>query len=183
MRTTVAALAALAALASPATAEEVEHPAYKSWARHPIGTYVTIRSVTTSLGSALTTTTTYKLLELKADKAVLQVRKVSDATGTTVESPTSSYDQQRMFPLFPGVKKEDVGKPANASMQGEETLKLAGREIKTVWYDTKGRGDAGETLTRTWLSEEVPGRLVKAVTRIPKASTVVTLELTEFKTP
>ena len=43
--------------------------------------------------------------------------------------------------LFPGVKKEQIGKPTKALAQGEETLKLAGREIKTFWYDTKDRGD------------------------------------------
>src|SRR5262249_40334962 len=133
--------------------------------------------------STITTTTTYKLLELKKDKAVLEVRKVSDATGARVESPPGTYDQQRMFPLFPGVKKEDIGRPTNAVSPGEESLQLARREIQTVWFDTKGRGEAGETLTRTWMSEDVPGRLVRAVTRIPKASTTVTLELTEFKVP
>src|SRR5262249_7444475 len=107
----VIALACSLTLTPVAPAEEVEHPAFKSWARHPIGTSVTTRTVTTSLGRTITTTTTYKLLEVRADKAVLETRTVSDATGTTVEGLPSKYDQQRMFPVFPGVKKEDIGKP------------------------------------------------------------------------
>jgi hypothetical protein len=183
MRPTLAALAILAAAALAATAEEVEHPTYKSWARHPIGTSVTVRTVTACPTSTITTTTTTTLLELGEKKAVLGTRRVSDATGTLVEGRPEKQDQARMFPLFPGVKKEDIGKPYKAIAQGEETLSLAGREIKTFWYDTKGRGDAGEMSTRTWLSDDVPGRVVRAVTKIPKAETTVTVELTELKAP
>lgn len=186
MKTALAILcvfSTLNGLAARSNAEEVEHPAFKSWAAHPVGTSIAIRSVTSCPASRLTTTTTYKLLELKEDRAILETRKVSDATGQLSEGLPDKMEQRRKFPLLPGVKKEQIGKPLNPIAQGEETLKLAGREIKTFWYDTKGQGDAGETLTRTWMSEDVPGRLVKAVTKIPRADTTVTLELVEFKTP
>lgn len=183
MRAGLAAFAVFACLAPSARAEEVEHPAYKSWARHPVGTTISTRSVTESPAGKLTTTTTYKLLALKSDKAVLEIRRVSDATGSLEGGPPQIYEQPRMFPLLPGVKKEQIGKPSNAQAQGEETVTLVGREIKAVWYDSKARGEAGETSTRTWMSDDIPNRLVKAVTKIPKASTTVTVELVEFKTP
>src|SRR5262245_45260490 len=114
MRASPAAFAILACLALSAQAEEVEHPAYKSWARHPIGTTISTRSVTESPGGKLTTTTTYTLKALKADKAVLEIRRVSDATGSLQGGPPVLHEQQRMFPVLPGVKKEQIGKPSNA---------------------------------------------------------------------
>ena len=176
-------LALLLMAASSGAAAEVEHPAYKSWSRYPVGTTITVRSVTESPNSKLTTTTTYKLLELKPDMAVLETRVVSDATGRVVENRPERLEQQRMFPLFPGVKPEDIGKPRNASVKGEEALPVLGRELKTVWYETKDKTEAGENFTRTWLCDEVPGRLTRAVTRIPQASTTVTLELVRFDVP
>ena len=180
MRTILASPLFLCLLAACVSAEEVEHPAYKSWASQPIGTTIAIRSVTASAQSTITTTTTTKLVKFEPDKAILETSKVSDATGKVVEGAPDRLEQRKMFPLFAGVKKEDIGQPTNAIARGEETLKLAGREIKTTWYDVKGKGDAGDTFTRTWLSDEIPGRLVKAVTKIPKASTTVTLELTRY---
>lgn len=169
--------------ASVAGAAEVEHPAYKSWAQYPVGTTIAVRSITESPNSKLTTTTTYKLLELKPTMAVLETRVVSDATGRVVENRPERLEQAKMFPLFPGVKAEDIGKPRNASSKGEETLTVLGREFKTVWYETKDRTEAGENITRTWLCDEMPGRLTRAVTRIPQASTTVTREVIQFDVP
>lgn len=178
-----AAVFASCALASAATAEEVEHPAYKSWARHPVGTSVTLRSVTTTQGVTNVTTNTTTLVKLTESEAVLETVMTSDATGRVVETPAQTYVQRRMFPLFAGVKKEDVGKPPGSSTHGEETVKLAGKEYKATWFDSNGRVEAGATSSRTWLSEDVPGRLLKAVTRVPKADNVTTVELIGIKTP
>ena len=185
MRTAIALTVATTLFATArGPAEEVEHPTFTSWARHPVGTEVVIRAVTTKNGKPTTTTTiTSRLLELKRDLVVIETRRVSDATGSVVASAPERYQQPKMFPLLNGMKKEQIGKPLGAVAQGEETLKLAGREIKTIWFDTKGRGDAGPTLIRTWLSDDIPGRLVKGVTKIPKTSTTITRELVEVKIP
>jgi len=33
------------------------------------------------------------------------------------------------------------------------------------------------------MSDDIPGRLVKSITRIPQADTTITVELTELKAP
>ena len=176
-------LLTIANLVAAAAAEEVEHPTYRSWASQPLGTSVTLRSTTVNAKTTLTTTTTTTLLKIVPEKLILESRVVSDATGRLVEVAPTTFEQPRMFPLFGDVKKEDVGKPVGAQTRGEEVLKLADREIKTIWFDSKGRGDAGETITRTWLSDEIPGRLVKAVTRIPRAGSTTTVELIAYRKP
>lgn len=134
-RPLVSALA-LALAAATAAAEEVDHPAYTSWSRVPAGTRIVTRSRTASKGSVLTTTTTTTLKAVLPDLARLEVQRVSDATGSVIESPPEEYLLRRPFPLFGGAKKEDVGKPVGSVARGEETLKVGDREFKAVWYDT-----------------------------------------------
>lgn len=166
-----------------ARAEEVEHPIYRSWARHPIGTTIILKSVTTSGGNTIETTNKTTLVKLTDSTAVLETTMTSDGTGKVVESPPQTYIQRRMFPLFAGMTKEDIGKPPKTSKHGEETIKLAGREIKTQWFDSTGQTEVGKSLTRTWMSDDVPGKLVKAVTQVPTAKNTTTVELIEFKIP
>jgi hypothetical protein len=59
----------------------------------------------------------------------------------------------------------------------------AGKEYKAQWYDSKGTTEGGESITRTWMAEEVPGLILKAVTQVPKTKKVTTIELIEFKVP
>ena len=170
--------------ATSARSEEVDHPSYTSWVGQPIGTVIKERSETDTHGHILTTTTTTTLKEMKPDKAIFTVQRVSNATGSEVESAPEPYELIRKFPLFPGVKRENIGKPTDAVATGAETLELAGRTIPAVWFDTKTKGDGGlDVITRTWMADNVPGRLLKSVTRIPKAKTIITVELTVWTRP
>lgn len=179
----VAALAALA-FATAARAENVDHPAYLSWAGKPAGTRIVMRSRTEAKGRILTTTTTTTLRSVLADRVKLESSRVSDATGTVSESPLEQHDQYRLFPLMGNTKKEQVGKPTGAIATGEETLEVGDRSFKAVWYDTEGAGDGGLKLkTRTWICDDAPGRLLKSVTSIPTAGTTVTVEMIELDVP
>ncbi len=108
----------------------------------------------------------------------------SDGTGKVVQSPSQSYTQPQMFPL---VRRDDERRrgetPERFNSQGEETIKLAGRDFKTQWFDSNGQTEAGKSQTRTWMSDEVPGKLVKAVTQVPSAKNTTTVELIELKIP
>jgi hypothetical protein len=139
--------------------------------------------VTSSGADKIETSKKVTLVDLTGGKAVLDIRITSDGTGKVVESPPQTYNQRRMFPLFPGMTKDDIGKPPKTSKNGEETVKLVGKEIKTQWFDSTGQTDAGASFTRTWMSDDVPGKLVKAVTRVPSAKNTTTVELVEFKIP
>jgi hypothetical protein len=182
-------LALAAILTAPASwpralAEEVEHPIYRSWARYPVGTTVTMRSVADAPGTRpIETTTILRLVELTDEKAVVEQVVVSDATGSKSESEPQRFSHRRMFPLLGDTKKEDIGKPRDAVASGEERVRIGGRDYQAVWFDTKGRTEAGEARTRIWLSDEVPGRLLKSVTEVPAAQKTTTLELVEIKRP
>lgn len=170
---------------APATlwAEEVESPTYQSWARHKPGTMIRLRSVTEANASSVETITTVKLLEVTPRAAVVEQTIRSNATGQLVESPPETVSHRRMFPLLPGVKREQIGKPTGVLAQGEESVTIAGKTYKAVWYDSKSQTEAGPAQTRTWMSDEVPGKVLRSVTRVAAAGKTVTLELIEFQTP
>jgi hypothetical protein len=74
--------------------------------------------------------------------------------------------------------------PRRRAEEGTETLKLAGMELKTKWY--KGAAEAGGTksVTKHWVSDDIPGMMVKNVTTVTGAvNSTITMELIEFKKP
>lgn len=183
-RTAIAALFALLLPAAVAGAEEVDHPAYLSWAARPIGTRIAVREVTTNADKTRTTTTTVTtLVERDAEKVGLELVTTRDVTGTVVEDAPITFTIRRRFPLLPGIKKEDIGKPLNPVARGTETVKAAGKEIRADWYETKGRNEISETLTRTWISNDVPGRLVKSTITVLKTKQVTEINLIELTIP
>jgi hypothetical protein len=178
------AAAFITALAANASADEpVESPVYKSWARYKVGTSIRLQAVTLIQGNRVETTTTARLVELTDEKVVVESVTASDGTGKAIENAPQKLVYRRAFVLLPGVKREDVGKPDGSIARGEESLKLAGKEYKAQWFDSKSRVEAGEALTRTWMSDDVPGKLLKSVTKVPAADKTTTLELVEIKTP
>lgn len=178
----VAALLVPVALA-PARAEEVDHPLYKSWARHKVGTQITTRTVSGIKGHEVETMTRQTLVELTDEKAVVQVAVTGSTAGTQGRSEPQDYEYKRKFPLLPGMKKEDIGKPSGRIASGEEPITVAGKPYKAQWYDSTAQTEAGPSSSRTWMSDEVPGKLLKSVLRVPSAGKVTTIELIEIKSP
>jgi hypothetical protein len=175
-------LTTLPLLASATLADEVEHPLYRSWAAHPVGTEVVMRSVTESKGRRIESTSVTRLVRVEPDRVVIESRTAQGAPGQNTPEGAQEYEYRRMFPLMPGVKKEDVGRPKGLS-KDEESLEIAGKTYRTRSYESKGTTEAGPSLSRSWISDQVPGQLVKSVTTVPAASTTTTLELVEIRSP
>lgn len=183
----IVAIAILAALTTPTrtVAQIVDSPQYLSWAHAGKGASITMRS-TTVMGDDLTpiiSTMVYTLTNLAPDKAIVEMVTETNQAGKTVTNPPQEFTIRRAFPLLPGIKKEDIGRPNDALEKGDETLKLAGKEFKAQWYASKGKTDVGPSTTRTWMCDEVPGMLLKSITLVPKVKATITLELIEFKKP
>lgn len=176
--TTILSLAATAA-----RGESVDHPLYRSWAAYPVGTTITLRSVTEGTGRTIETTKRSTLKALDPQKAVIEMVSTSDATGESIENQPQEFTIRREFPLLPGVKAEDVGKPTGIIASGTEEIEVAGQTYQAVWYDSKGNTEAGPSLTRTWLSDRIPGRVLRSVTRVPAVKKVTTEELVEIRMP
>lgn len=169
--------------AAPVASQQVDHPIYLSWADYPVGTEILVKHQQTFKDKSRESEVRFKLIELTPDKVVVSRmeidRSLPDAKPQVVEDTI-----RRAFPLLPGVKPEDVGKPRNAIAEGEERLKIGDQEFETVWFDVKGRTEGGhESITRTWMSEKVPGRQVRARITVAALEFEERRDVVEIKRP
>jgi hypothetical protein len=158
---------------------EIDNPQYQSWASFPKGTVVVHRSVTQTDGTegATVTTTTYTLVDLTPEQAVVELQTATRRyDGLETKNQPVRYTHPKRFPLPPGTKS------AEPVEQGEETIRVAGIEYRTRWHTAKDRNEAGEVLTRIWSSAGVPGGLVKSLTRTAAIGKTTTTELVEVRT-
>jgi hypothetical protein len=163
---------------------KIESPLYTSWSRFPVGSTATFREVTAAGTNQTVTTITYKLLELTKSQVVVEFTAFTKHyDGHETSNPPEKLTNPRLVSLPPGKTKLEFGKPEGLLDEGEETLQALGKEYKTKSYYAKGRTDGGDTFTRTWTSDEVPGGLLKSVYKVPARGSTSTLELIAIKTP
>lgn len=178
------------AFVSMATAQEtIENPSYTAWAKTKIGTQVIQKTTSEVLGQKFESTITYKLLEIKDDKVVIEMITKSKVSGTEVEQPATKFDVAKTTTVPTGMKKEDVqqGRPEGVIGEGEETLKIRGKEYKTKWYKYKRSAEGMEIESQSWICMDVPNLLVKMNSKVtgkdPNQSTTTMMELVEIKLP
>lgn len=181
------ALVAFVAIGGSATAQDtVDNPTYASWAKHKVGTIVVLKSTTSSAMFMSETTITMKLLEVTADKVVIETAGKSKLAGMDVELPPSKQDYPKSIPLAKGVKKEDVaaGRPAGTTKEGTETMKVGGQDVKAKWYEYEVKANGSDVKAKMWLSDDVPGGLVKMESKVAAPVAADTkMELIEVKKP
>ena len=167
----VAALVPLIALATPnaARAEEelVENPAYASWAAHKPGTKVVMDMVTAMGPMNMTMELTQTLLEIDADKAVVETAVQANVPGVpagqghkqkhTLQAKVSKSEAEKST-LPPGTTGEVT--PA-----GSENLEIAGKQYECKVYDFKGKNDQGEQTGKVWNTTGIPGGLAKMTSK------------------
>jgi hypothetical protein len=195
-----ALLSALAPAANPPEQEEVQNPEFRSWANYPKGTTVTTK--TTSVSSFRGTDTTLvrvvvnELIEVGKNKLVLESRvTLTDSVGKTYEEEKSKMEVQKYFPLPRGTKKDDFGKwgfakdvmaPGEPRVEGG-TVKVPAGEYKAQAYtwSKKDRDGRDEVSYKVWLSECVPGLIVKKTSSsfIFESSNNSATEVIEVKKP
>lgn len=177
----LAIVALLVCCLATTNAEEVEAPLYTNWSKFPVGTTVTQKASMTQQGKTITTTTVVKLIE-KNDRHVIISKVISsDGTGQVVTNDPIETTIRRMFPLFPGVDKTKIGRPQGSQVSGMETVELLGKKYQAEWYETKANTEAGPSLTRTWISMDVPDMMLKSRTEVKVADKVVNIEVSDIK--
>lgn len=168
-------------------ADQVEHPAWVNWSKFPVGTRVTMRSVTKIKGMVSSTVETTTILTQKNDKAVV-IRKSFAVAGEPKPNPDDYVETtiKRYFPLLPGADPSKVGKPAAVAEAGAAKIDLLGKTYEAEWYESRATTEAGPATTRTWISHEMPGQIVRSVTEVKAAGKstveeVVAIDLPEPK--
>lgn len=175
-------LAGVLALTGVARAAEEGNPEYKMWSKYKPGTMVKTKSVTSG-GAETQIETTTTLKEVTAEKLVLTSQTSMSVMGQKFEQPASDRDVPAKTPTTPtpetpeGVRAGDV-----KSETGEETIEVAGKQVKAKWTQTTTKQGDTTTTAKVWQSDEIPGGLAKMESRMEGGDTptTVTLTVTEF---
>jgi hypothetical protein len=180
-----AALFAVAAVSAPAWADTMDNPTFASWAKMKKGSSVTVKITSEVAGQKSETTMTTTLVDLTADVATTEMVMVTKAGGMEFKNDPIKTENKKVVELPPGKKKEDFVKPEGFVDQGEETLKIGGKEYKTKWVKVKIEKDGSVYEAKTWSSDDVPGTMVKMETKSSGggANSSTLLELVEIKKP
>lgn len=161
---------------------------YANWKRFPVGTVVKRRSVSSSeKGTASTTSVeTFTLKELTDREAVVERQNTTERSDGSfrAENPPDSRRYARQFPIPAGMSAEDFSKPSRAAKKsGEETLTVLGKDYKTTRYSWSDSTEAGKMEVQVWLSEDMPGRIVKQVMKVPALENTTVEEVIEVWAP
>lgn len=164
-----------------AAAEKIDNPEFKGWSSLKAGTTVTYKSTNEFAGNKSEVTITHKLVEVGADKAVVETSTVTTVAGMEIKGPALKRDVPKQVDLPEGKKAGDAAKPEGTFEEGTEEVKVGGATYKTKWYKFKTEKPV-QASGQVWVCDEVPGQLVKMVTKIEgQVAGSTTMELVEVK--
>ncbi len=169
-----------------AAQDKVDNPEFANWSKFKKGTSVTLKSVSSFNDMSSEASITSTLVEVGADKLVIEMTSAVKAGGMEFKAPATKRDVTKSITLPKDYKKEDFakGKPPGTYEEGTETLKVGGMDVKTKWYKYKADADGTKTEAKMWMSEDVPGMMVKSeMTTSGAVATRTTMEITEIKKP
>jgi hypothetical protein len=161
---------------------EPANPEYAQWARFKVGTYVTLerkvlehRDASVGVVAAMAhppaadvMRINSKLVDLNKDKAVLEETRIDLGDGSETEMPA---DKVTLFAngeisnasdsLYEKQPKQETVKET----EGDEDVTVMGNKIKTHWVETSIQTGRELSTSKDWLSDDVPGGLVKEETK------------------
>lgn len=170
---------------SKAQAQMEDNPEFALWSKHKAGTVVFMKTSSSAGGVKSETVMTNKLTEVTDEKLVIETTMKTTVNGMSFDVPASKrdiakkYDKSKLAPGMPA--PTGLNKPEGTTDEGEEKVKIGETEYKTKWYKTKTKVAGNEMESKVWLSEEVPGGMIKLKSMI--AGTETTIEVTEIKKP
>jgi hypothetical protein len=157
---------------------------YANWKTFKVGTTVIRRTETRDGENATISVDTYKLLDVNDKELVVERQNTTernDGSYRKVNLP-EKRTYAKSFKIPEGMTAEDFEKPTpTAKEAGEETLTVCGKAIKAKIYKWTARVESGPMAVTVWISDEVPGRIVKQEMKVAaiKTETVeVIIEMT-----
>ena len=157
------------------------NPEYAQWAHFKTGTYVTlerkvfehgenkvgvVEAMAHPPGASVMRINT-KMVDLDKDRAILEETRVDLGDGSETQMPAdkvtlfangqvSNASDSMWEPSKPQTVKET---------EGDEELTVMGNKLKTHWVETSIKMGNEVSTAKDWLSDDVPGGLVKEETK------------------
>ncbi|MBP3956805.1 hypothetical protein J8F10_16145 [Gemmata sp. G18] len=161
---------------------------YANWKRFPVGTTVKRKLVTSTERSTnkVTSVNTYTLRTLGSDGIEVTRQNTTDRGDGTPPTVNSGETNRfaRQFAIPNGMTADDFNKPSRkAKVAGEEDVTVLGKKYKTTIYSWSDSTEAGPLEVKLWLSEEMPGRIVKQVMKQSTLANTTSEEVVEVTIP
>jgi len=136
---------------------------YRYWANCGLGSTVTREDVQEiAPGMRITSTTSMTLCALDAHRATIDMVVRNRVEGGDF-APTETLQEIEI----PAEEEPEGPDPHQTVAEGEETLRIAGREISCRWKRLSTREDGGiRTEAATWISDQIPGGLARSEFRV-----------------
>ena len=171
-------MALIFGLVSAVFAQAADVTPYQTWAKFKVGATVKYKQTSEMVGMNTESEVVYSLLELTPEKAVVEMSGVTVMGGNKIEMPKTKLDYPaKMNEPDPASATEATAPKADVK-QGEGEIEVAGGKLKCKTVESNiTQGDAVMT-SKIWVSDEVPGSLVKSVTTMEKpikSTTTITL--------
>jgi hypothetical protein len=164
-----------------------DNPDYANWQRFKVGTKVVRKKISKNPSDQVTETQILKLLEVNADKVVLETQiTVERPNYPKKENTPFKIEHAAKFRLPANLKLEQFTKPSiKAKEIAEESIKVLGKEYKAKLFTWEDNTESGPMPHKYWESMEFPGRMLKheAVVKKDNAETSTTEEVIEVVTP
>jgi|SRR5579872_3380171 len=146
------------------------------WGSFKVGSYETTKTSTTAAGNTMATEIKMTLVALTADKATVE-------TATTVMGNTTKANVDIPLTATQTPNTPPNGTAPNATVKsGNETLTIAGKSLACKWTETEADSNGNHVTSKIWMSEEVPGFVVKMVSKTTGSATMeMSSEVTDYK--
>jgi len=161
---------------------EPANPEYAQWAHFKPGTYVTlerkvvdrhqpppgvVEAMAHPPGAEVMRINT-KLVDLDKDKAVLEERRIDLGEGSETEMPpdrVTLFANGEISNASDSLMEKPPAQETVKESDGDEDLTVMGNKIKTHWVETTIKTGPETSWSKDWLSDDVPGGLVKEETK------------------
>lgn len=156
--------------------EEIDNPEYKGWKEFKPGAWVKTSMIIETGGQKITMERTAKLIEVAAEKIVIEESTVTTIGEKKLEGPAKQRD------VLPKKKKKD----GEIKAEGDGEAEAGGKKLACHWYEVEtsmGRDKEKKSMIKFWVNKEVPGGLVLMELKKPGEETYTKMgEALEWKT-
>ncbi len=162
----------------PPTGIKTENFDYTRWAKFKPGTVIVVRTTTEKEGhpDKSVEVATSTLISLTEEEAVVESSQQGTRhDGLNLDTRPLKLPVKRYFYL------QEETKPNDSKGERMEQVTVAGKTYQARVVTGKSSCEAGEVATTVWASDDVPGGLLKSITRIPATGKKTTVELVELK--
>jgi hypothetical protein len=161
---------------------EPANPEFAQWAHFKVGTYVTLERMVNEHrennagvveamahppGAAVMRINT-KLVDLNKDQAVLEETRIDLGDGSETQMPPDKvtlFANGEVSNASESLMEKPSKPEAVKATEGDEELTLMGNKVKTHWVETSVTSGKETSTSKDWLSDDVPGGLVKEETK------------------